>query len=183
MSPRTLLRIGPLAGIASVLPILVALAGCGNDDNGNVAAAEQSSCNGSCSAAVTMCPTSASLVSACSTLCQIGYDISPACAGQYAAYLQCAEASPVVQCTSSSVTVTVEVPPCLNQLGDYITCAAGHIAACLDLPLADGACTDAKLGTTAKACVGTTAGCSLLDGTAQAGGFGIFCCGGAPPPS
>jgi hypothetical protein len=67
------------------------------------------------------------------------------------------------------------VPPCLNELQNYVGCAVSHLQLCLRLPLEDGACTDAKLGNVAEACAGAPpAGCQVLAGVAQTAG--IFCC-------
>jgi hypothetical protein len=112
----------------------------------------------------------------CSLLCKLGYSLAPSCAATYQDYVSCAGAQPIVSCNGNTVSVNVSVPPCLDRLGNYIGCAVTQIKACVQLPLDDGACQQAKLGNVAQACIGAPAGCSLLDGTAQGGGLGVFCC-------
>jgi hypothetical protein len=150
---------------------------CGSSGTNDPASRVAASCDSSCQAAIGTCNLAASGVSDCASLCDLGYTVAPSCADAYSDYVQCAGTQPIVSCTSNAVTVSGSVPPCLNPLGTYIRCAANQILpACLSLPLLDGACTGAQLGSHAEACAGKNDGCSLLDGVTQAGGLGIFCC-------
>jgi hypothetical protein len=101
--------------------------------------------------------------------------LAPACAATYEDYVHCTGASPLLQCNGNNLTVEVGAP-CLDELGNYLGCALGHIDACFELPLDDPACAQAKMGPHARACIGNQVGCTLLTGTVQAGGLGVFCC-------
>jgi hypothetical protein len=158
-------------GLAATFALAVGACGGDDDPGAGVAAA----CNSSCSKTAGQCNLPTITATDCSSLCDLGYVLAPACGGPYQAYVACAGAQPLVACNGNAVTVEVGVP-CLNELASYLSCAATSIKVCVNLPLSDGACVQAKLGNHAQACVGAPAGCSLLDGTAQAGGIGVFCC-------
>lgn len=168
---RAALRAACLSLWAAALHLL----GCGSD--GDPASRVAASCDSSCQATIGTCNLPASGASDCASLCDLGYTVAPSCADAYSAYVQCAGTQPIVSCTGNAVTVSGSAPPCLDPLGAYLRCAANQILpACLSLPLLDGACTDAQVGSHAQACAGKDDGCALLDGVSQAGGFGIFCC-------
>jgi hypothetical protein len=165
--------------LAPVVATIAALAfsgllGCGSDREDDPATAVQAACNSSCQASAGSCNL-AITANECASLCGLGYTLAPACATTYQDYVHCAGASPLLECTGSSITVDVGAP-CLDKLGNYLSCAVGHISACFELPLDDAACTQAKMGPHARACIGTQVGCTLLTGTVQAGGIGVFCC-------
>ena len=166
---KSVLRLAQL-GIAAAFAL--AVGACGDDDP---RAAVEAACNSSCNTTAGQCNLPAVTVADCATLCDLGYVLAPACGGPYQAYVSCAGTQPLLACNGNSVTVDVGVP-CLNELANYLTCAVTTIKVCVNLPLSDGACVQANLGNHAQACVGAPAGCSLLDGTAQAGGIGVFCC-------
>lgn len=151
---------------------IAALPGCGSDDDPGTAV--QAACNSSCQASAGSCNL-AITANECAALCGLGYTLAPACAATYEDYVHCAGATPLLECKGSTVTVDVGAP-CLNELGNYLTCAVGHISACFELPLDDAACTQANMGPHARACIGNQVGCTLLTGTVQAGGIGVFCC-------
>jgi len=169
------LKARPASVLASlVLAALVALPACGSDHD-DPASAVQAACNSSCAASSGSCNL-AITAQDCETLCGLGYTLAPACASTYEDYVHCAGSAPLVACNAASVTVDVGGVACLNQLGDYLTCAVGHINACFELPLDDAACTQANMAPHARACIGNQVGCALLTGTVQAGGLGVFCC-------
>ena len=160
--------------LASVLTL--ALEACG-DDNDDPGSQVNAACTASCNATAGKCNLPAVVASDCALLCDAGYTVAPACASTYQDYVTCAGQNPLVACNGSAVTVQVNVP-CLDKLTNYIGCEVTHIQACLDLPLDNGSCVDAKLGNTARACVGAPLGCQLLTGV-QAGaqaGVGVYCC-------
>jgi hypothetical protein len=184
--PKTVLRPHPMSthllgksvrrlaqfGLAATFAL--AVGACGDDDD-DPGAAVAAACSSSCNTTAGQCNLPAVTASNCATVCDLGYVLAPACGGPYQAYVACAGTQPLLACNGSSVTVQVRVP-CLNELTNYLACAVTSIKVCVDLPLSDGACVQAKLGNQAQACVGAPAGCSLLDGTLQAGGAGVFCC-------
>ncbi|HEX3595586.1 MAG TPA: hypothetical protein VHU80_10800 [Polyangiaceae bacterium] len=170
------------AGCVSMIVVLSALQACG-DDHEDAGSAVAAACNSSCNATAGKCQLPVVTAQACATLCDLGYSVAPACAGRYQTYVNCTGASPLIACTGNTVAVNVSVPPCLNELGDYLTCAAGNIQLCIDLPLDDGACTQASMPPHARACVGSQAGCQLLtgieaavNGSTSGGGVGVVCC-------
>ncbi len=165
-------RVPALAAII-VAASVIALAACGDDDDPG--SAVKQACDSSCGVTAGSCNLGVTAQD-CAALCGLGYTLAPACASTYEAYVHCAGASPLLECNGSSVTVDLNAPACLDQLGSYLNCAVGHINACFELPLDDGACTQANMGPHARACIGTQVGCTLLTGTVQAGGLGIFCC-------
>lgn len=162
-----------LVGFVAISLCLTVLAACGDDDDPQ--AAVHAACNASCTSTAGSCNVAAT-ESGCETLCDLGYNLAPACAGTYEAYVHCAGASPLLECHGNQVSVDVGGPACLDELGNYLTCAVGHINACFELPLDDAACVQANMGQHARACIGTPANCTLLTGTVQAGGVGVFCC-------
>lgn len=185
-------RASVLAAIAASLS-LVAVAACGDDHVGGIDAgsrtttardsgtdgpgsAVQAACNSSCAATSGSCSLPPVTAQDCAALCGLGYALAPACATTYEAYVHCAGASPLLQCDGNSITGEVGVSACLNELGDYLTCAISDINTCLELPLNDAACTRTNTGPHARACIGTQVGCTLLTGTFQAGRIGVFCC-------
>ncbi|HEX4340502.1 MAG TPA: hypothetical protein VH062_31555 [Polyangiaceae bacterium] len=172
-------------GSLFVTALVFVLQACG-DDHENPGSAVAAACGSSCNATAGQCNLPVVTAQNCAVLCDLGYSVAPACADHYRAYVDCAGASPLIACSGSSVSVDVSIPPCLDELGSYLSCAATNIQLCLDLPLDDGACVQAKMGPHARACVGTATGCTLLTGavvanTTQAGpsggtGAGVFCC-------
>jgi hypothetical protein len=165
----TLGRIAVLAMVALVVEA------CG-DDHEDTGSAVAAACSSSCNATSGRCNVG-NLAPGCSALCDLGYSLVPACGAAYQNYVNCAGASPIVSCNGNAVTVAVTVPPCLDQLGSYLDCAVKQtLTGCVELPLENGACVDAKLGNRATACIGAPTGCSLLTGTVQAGGLGVYCC-------
>ena len=169
--PRVVRLLGALAALAA----LPSIHGCG-DDHEDPAASVRAACNDSCSRTAGSCNLPGVTVQDCAILCDLGYNLAPACASTYQSYVACAKAAPLLACSGTSVSVDVAAPACLNQLGQYLTCAVGNIQACFELPLDDGACTQQNMGPHARACVGTPPNCTLLTGTVQAGGVGVFCC-------
>ena len=151
----------------------LAVGACGDDDNPGSAVA--AACSSSCHTTAGQCNLPAINETDCARWCSLGYVLSPACAGPYQAYVACAGEQPLLTCNGNSVTVQVGVP-CLDKLSSYLACAATSLKVCVNLPLSDAACVQANIGNHAQACVGAPAGCALLDGTAQAGGVGVFCC-------
>ena len=167
-SARRLAQFGLAATFA------LAVGACGDDDD-DPGAAVRAACDDSCTKTDGQCNLPVGAKANCATACDFGYLLAPTCGGPYQAYVACAGEQPLLSCNGNSVTVDVGVP-CVNELTNYLTCAVTSIKVCVDLPLSDGACVQAKLGNHAHACVGPPDGCSLLDGTAQAGGIGVFCC-------
>lgn len=176
MSKIRIAKLTPVIGGLLVAATVFVLPACGSDHE-DPGAGVAAACNSSCNATSAHCNLSIT-EPACANLCGLGYTIAPACAATYQGYVECTGASPLVACNGSSVTVNVSVP-CLDQLGNYLTCAVGNIGACFDVPLDNAACTQAKLGPNARACLGQPpAGCTLLAGV-QAGtqtSAGVFCC-------
>jgi hypothetical protein len=176
MSTRTLEKsVRRLAQFGLAAIFALAAGACGDDDDDNPGRAVAAACSDSCNKTSGHCNLPAAVAANCATACDLGYVLAPACGGPYQAYVACAGTQPLLSCNGNSVTVDVGVP-CLNELTSYLTCAVTTIKVCVDLPLSDAACVQAKLGDHARACVGAPAGCGLLDGTAQAGGIGVFCC-------
>jgi hypothetical protein len=159
--------------VCLVAAFTAAVSACGDDDDPGSAVA--AACSSSCNNTAGHCNLPAVTAADCASLCDLGYVLSPSCAGPYQAYVACAGEQPLLSCNGNSVTVQVGVP-CLDKLSSYLACAVTSLKVCVNLPLSDGACVQAKLGNYAQACVGAPAGCSLLDGTAQGGGIGVFCC-------
>jgi hypothetical protein len=163
-----------LTRIALVAALALTAAACG-DDHEDTGSAVNAACTSSCQKSSGQCGV-VNVAPGCATLCDLGYALVPACGSVYQNYVTCAGNAPVLSCNGNSVTVSVMVP-CLNELGAYLNCAVDQaLTGCVDLPLVNGACVDQKLGNAAKACLGAPVGCSLLTGTVQAGGLGLFCC-------
>lgn len=165
-----------LARFALAVSLALSAEACG-DDHDDTGSAVAAACSSSCQKTSGQCGL-VNLAPSCAALCDIGYTLTPACGPSYQSYVACAGDNPVLSCTGNTVSVSVELP-CPDQLRAYLDCAVNHVlsgSVCVDLPIENQACVDQKLGNRATACVGGPPGCSLLTGTAQAGGLGIFCC-------
>jgi hypothetical protein len=160
--------------IVCLLSIITLTGACSDDDEPTPVEV----CAGACNAQIAGCVQSEAALQSCSTACQAGYKLVPACTGSYRATLDCVGARPFLTCTDDSISLSGATSQCSEELANYLLCAAGSVAsACLDAPLGNSQCRDAGLPPRARLCAGgMPMGCQLYEGTLRAGGTGTFCC-------
>lgn len=160
--------------VVYLFPLMAFFSACSGDDEPTPAEA----CNQACNAPIAGCAQTGAGVQICSTACQTGYALVPACTDAYRAALDCVGGRAFLTCTDQSITLSVATASCTDQLASYLKCVAGSVApACLDAPLGNAQCSAAGLPSHARLCAGEApAGCQLYEGTMRAGGIGTFCC-------